>query len=117
MSLVQNAMEKCVLLDKRKSSDGRGGFITTWEDGAEFMAAFAYDTSLTTQIANASTSIDKYRITTGRTVVLDFHDVFKRILNGKTYRITRDAEDDKTPLSAGLNYRGYLAEEYVLTGD
>ena len=117
MSLISSAMENCIMLDKQTLPDGRGGFITTWKDGAEFMAAFAYDTSLNTQIANAVTSIDKYRITTAKTVVLDFHDVFRRGKNGRTYRITRDAEDDKTPPSAGLQYRAYKAEEYDLAGD
>ena len=53
MSLLSNAMENCIMLDKRTLPDGRGGTTTTWVEGAEFQAAIVYDTSIEASIAEA----------------------------------------------------------------
>ena len=36
MSLLTDFAVPCVLMEKRRVPDGAGGYITTWEEGAEF---------------------------------------------------------------------------------
>ena len=44
MSLLTEAMEQCVMLNKVVQSDGFGGYYRQWIEGVEFDAAIAFDT-------------------------------------------------------------------------
>lgn len=116
MSLLLNAMENCTIMDKRTQPDGRGGVITTWEEGAEIQAAIVLDTSMQARMAEGQGVKALYTITTVKSVVLQYHDVIRREDDGKVFRITSDGDDKHTPASASLNMRQVAAEEYVLNG-
>lgn len=112
MSLLSEAMEKCIMQDKATVSDGRGGFTTTWTDGAEFDAAIVYNSSIQARMAEAQGVKSLYTITTAKNVNLQYHDVIKRASDGKIFRVTSDGDDNKTPNSATLNMRQVTAEEF-----
>ena len=114
MSLLDEAMEEFVLMDKKTAPDGYGGYIPTWEDGAPFDAAAVLDTSMQARIGEKQGVTALYTITTKKAMNLQFHDVVRRISDGKIFRITSDGDDKKTPMSAGLNMRQVSAEEWVL---
>ena len=113
MSLLSEAMESCVMFDKRTESDGRGGIKTTWVEGAEFDAAIVLDTSMEARRAEAQGVTALYTITTNKSVNLQYHDVFKRA-DGKIFRVTSDGDDKKTPDSARINMRQVTAEEWLI---
>lgn len=113
MSLLSEAMEKCIMLDKTTESDGRGGFNTAWVDGAEFDAAIVFDSSMQARAAEAAGVKALYTITTAKNVNLQYHDVFRRNSDNKIFRVTSDGDDKKTPNSATLNMRQVTAEEFV----
>jgi hypothetical protein len=117
MSLLSEAFEPCVLLDKRTESDGRGGFVVKWVDGATIQAAIIFDTSMQARTGEAQGVTALYTITTSKSINLQYHDVLRRLGDGKVFRITSDGDDKKTPESAGLNMRQVTAEEWILTGD
>lgn len=117
MSLLSNAMENCIMLDKRTLPDGRGGTTTTWVEGAEFQAAIVYDTSIEASIAEAQGVKSLYKIVTTKAVNLQYHDVLRRQSDSKIFRVTSDGDDSKTPRTAGLDMRVVKAEEYTLAGD
>lgn len=117
MSLLSEAFEPCVLLDKRTESDGRGGFVVKWVDGATIQAAIIFDTSMQARTGEAQGVTALYTITTSKSINLQYHDVLRRLADGKVFRITSDGDDKKTPESAGLNMRQVTAEEWILTGD
>ena len=105
------------MLDKRTESDGRGGVITKWVDGAGFEAAIVFLSSVQTKIANAMGDKSAYKITTTKNINLQYHDVFRRERDGKIFRVTSDGDDNKTPESAALNMRQVDAEEFVISGE
>lgn len=111
MSLLNDAMEKCVLLNKQTSLDEYGGFINTWVDGAEFSSAIVFDTSMQARAAQASGVQSMYTVTTSRNVVLQYHDVFRRVRDNKLFRVTSDGDDKYTPQSTSLDMRQVTAEE------
>ena len=117
MSLLSEAMENCIMLDKRTEADGYGGYITTWVEGAEFQAAIVLDTSMEARIAEQQGVTALYTITTKKVMNLQYHDVFKRSSDKKIFRVTSDGDDKKTPESAGLNMRQVSAEEWVLNDE
>lgn len=117
MSLLSEAMENCIMLDKRTTADGYGGYITSWVEGAEFQAAIVLDNSIEARLAEQQGVTALYTITTKKAVNLQYHDVFKRLSDGKIFRIKSDGDDKKTPNSANLNMRQVSAEEWVLTDE
>lgn len=114
MSLLDEAMETFCMIDKVTVSDGEGGYIAQWQEGAEFTAAARLDNSLQARTAKAAGVKDLYTITTRKNVTLDFHDVVKRVSDGQVFRVTSNGNDQKTPDSAYLNMRQVSAESWVL---
>ena len=116
MSLMDDFASACVLMDKRRVPDGEGGFLTTWTEGAKFMAAIVLNTSIEARIGEKQGLTSLYTVTTAKNAVLQYHDVFKRLYDGKTFRVTSDGDDKQTPNSATLNMAQVTAEEWGLPG-
>lgn len=114
MSLLSEAMETCQMQDKRTVDDGYGGYVIRWSDGATFNAAIVLDDSIEAQTAMSAGVTGVYTVTTTKGINLQYHDVFKRVRDGKIFRVTTDGDDNATPASAGLNMRQVRAEEYTL---
>ena len=116
MSLLDSAMETFVMMDRTTTADGYGGFASSWAEGASFPAVAVYDMSTEARVAEVQGVTSVYKITTRKSVALEYHDVVKRVSDGKTFRVTSDSADYKTPPSASLNMRQVTAEEWKLSG-
>lgn len=114
MSLLQDSMTKCVILNKKKEDDGYGGFKTEWQEGASFMAAVRFDTSMQARIAEKQGVTALYTIITPKSINLEYHEVVKRVSDGKIFRVTSDGDDSKTPDTANLDMRAVSAEEWEI---
>ena len=114
MSLLAEAMENCVVYDKRIVDDGYGGYVPGYFPGAVFQAAIVVNNSIEAQEALAAGVVGIYTVTTTKAMNLQYHDVFKRVSDGKIFRVTSDGDDKKTPRSAGLDMRQVTAEEWEL---
>lgn len=117
MSLLSDAMEKCVILNKQTVADGYGGYITQYVEGAQFDAAIVFDTSMQARSAEKAGVTSLYTVTTSRALTLEYHDVFRHLKDGKIFRVTSDGDDKYTPQSATLDMRQVTAEEYTIGGD
>ena len=113
MSLLAQAMETCVFMEKKRKPDGEGGYTTEWTEGAEFDAAITLDYSIQAQMAQAQGVTGIYTVTVKKQVRFDYHDVFKRLSDGEVFRIT-SKDDTATPDGAGLNARTVRAEEWEI---
>ena len=116
MSLLSLAMEQCAIMDKVRISDGYGGFVTQWQQGATFEAAITFNSSIEAKTAEKQGVNDLFTISTRKNVTLDYHDVFKRLSDGKIFRVTTNGAENKTPESAALNMRVVSAEAWKLDG-
>ena len=116
MSLLSEAMETCVMLEKTTVADNLGSNRVIWNVGPSFSAAIVYDTSIEARQAQAAGVENLYTVTTRKSKVLEYHDVFKRLADGKIFRVTSDGDDKATPDSATLNMRQVTAEEFIPTG-
>ena len=114
MSLVDNAMELSYIMDKTTAPDGRGGTKTSYVKGAEIQVAYSFDTSTEARIAEAAGTTDRYTLTTRKSVNLQYHDVVKRVRDGKIFRITSDGDDNYTPNTSALDIRQVEAEEWSI---
>lgn len=112
MSLLSEAMENCIMIDRISQPDGYGGITYHWKDGASFDAAVTYDSSMQARAAGQQGVTSLYTVTTPKSINLQYHQVFRRVRDGKIFRVTSDGDDNKTPTSAALNMRQVSAEEY-----
>ena len=114
MSLINEFLQDCILMDKKRTSDGEGGFITEWVEGAKIQAAIVRDTSMSSRVAEKEGVTATYTITTAKTVKLGYHDVLKT-KDGKIFRVTSNAEEKETPASSNLDIAQVMAEKWELT--
>lgn len=114
MSLLSDRMDDCIMMDKTTTAGGYGGYITSWVPGAEFQAAIVLDNSIEARVAEKQGVTALYTITTNKQINLQYHDVLKRVRDGKVFRVTSDGDDKYTPDSATINMRQVSAEEWVI---
>lgn len=115
MSLLENAYENFVIVNKSVVDDGYGGITSVWADGATIKGAIVFDSSVQMKIAQAMGVNATYTLTVPKDTLLDYHTVLRRESDKKIFRITSNSDDKATPASASLNMRQYSAEEWVLT--
>ena len=113
MSLLTQAMEDVVLLEKKRTPDGEGGFTTEWAEGAQFMAAITFDNSIEARTAEKQGVTSLYTVTVPLNAKLEYHDVFKRLRDGKVFRVTSDGDDKITPAAASFQFAQVTAEEWL----
>ena len=114
MSLLTEAMEECVILNKQTVEDGYGGYTSVYVEGAGFDAAIVFDTSIEARTAEQQGVTSLYTVTVPRAMMLEYHDVFRRKRDGKIFRVKSDGDDSFTPQSATLDMRQVTAEEWSL---
>lgn len=114
MSLLTEAFEDFIIVNKSIVDDGYGGTKVVWTNGATIQGAMVNDSDLESKVAQVLTTKDLYTFTVKRDTLLDYHTVLRRVADEKIFRLTSDTDDKKTPLSAGLNMRQYSAEEWQL---
>lgn len=111
MSLLDESMTTCMLMDRTTVSDGYGGYTNVWKDGAEISAAIVLDNSIEARVADVQGVTDLYTVTTRKNINLQYGQVFRRESDGKYFRVTSNGDDMKTPTSASLNMRQVSAEK------
>lgn len=113
--LIDCMMTPCVFMEKKQTPDGSGGYSTEWTEGEQLNAAIVRDTSTEARIAEAAGTVELYTITVSRSVHLAYHAVIKRLSDGKTFRITSDNAEKKTPVFTALDIAQSNAEAWRLT--
>ena len=114
MSLLTQAMEDVVLMEKKREPDGEGGFLPAkWVDGVRFKAAITFDSSMQARTAEKDGVTSLYTVTVPKNAKLEYHDVIKRLEDGKVFRITSDGDDKMTPESASFQVLQVTAEEWI----
>lgn len=113
MSLLSQAMEDVVMLEKKRVPDGEGGFTTKWADGVQFKAAISFDSSMEARTAEKAGVTSLYTVTVPLNCKLEYHDVFRRLRDEKVFRVTSDGDDKITPPSASFKFAQVTAEEWT----
>ena len=114
MSLLTQAMEDVVMLEKKRVPDGEGGFTTDWAEGVQFKAAISFDSSMEARTAEKQGVTSLYTVTVPLNAKLEYHDVIRRLRDGKVFRIKSDGDDVQTPKSATFQFLQVEAEEWEL---
>lgn len=115
MTLIDTAYEDFTIINFSQVDDGYGGIARMWTDGATIKGVMRYDSSTQMKVAQAMGVTAAYTFIVKKNIALDFHTVLRRESDKKIFRLTNNADDMKTPNTAGLNMREYSAEEWKLT--
>lgn len=113
--LIAEFSSSCVVMEKKRVPDGEGGFTVDWAEGAEFKAAITFDNSMEARAAEKQGVTSTYTVTAPKNAKLEYHDVIKRLTDGKIFRITSDGDDVQTPERATFQFMQVTAEEWKLT--
>jgi hypothetical protein len=105
------------MIDIISTEGGFDGIIETYVPGAKFKAAISLDTSTLGKIAEHDGVTNLFTITTNKNVLLKHERIIRRLSDGKSFRITSDGTEKKTPDSATLNMRVVSAEEWRIPTD
>lgn len=115
MSLVENMMDACVIMNKAKVADGEGGFYTEWTEGAEISVAITHDGSINAMLAEREGVTSTYTLTTHKENALEYGDVIKRKKDGRIFRVTSEKGDQESPAVSSLNMAQVRGEKWELT--
>lgn len=116
-TIMKDFQENLVMLDRRTVPDGYGGIKTQWVDGAEFTAVMTQPQSGSAEIADAITESKTYKVVTGTNITLNKDDYFRRVRDGKTFKILNGNADRLAPDDSELQMRVTTAEEVTLPND
>lgn len=114
MSLIESMMEDCVFLNKVKVDDPVGGYKDSYQDGITFRAAVIKNSTNEVQIAEKSGMSEIFTIVTDKSMVLEFHDVLRRVSDGEIFRVTSRAVDSQAPAASTVQIAKVTAERWVL---
>lgn len=111
MSLLNDFARECALMEKSRVSDGAGGYITTWSEGAHFRNYQALDTSMEARRAEKEGVTSVYSVLVEKAVPIEYGDYFKDMETGETYRVTSEPADKQAPRSSTLPLKFFTAEK------
>ena len=114
MTLLDSMMDHCIMIDKVSRSDGMGGFEYVWTEGAQFDATIIKLSSPAVTVAEMQGASEQYSVVVHAGVPLDFHDVFKRIKDGVTFRVTGYVRDTEAPKASTVQIAKVSAERWTI---
>lgn len=108
---IENFFEDFIMQDWTSQSDGFGGIIWTWKDGAQFKAGISMNSSTEMKIAEQQGLKTIFTVVTKKTLELEQGDVIKHKITNELYRITSNSRDMQTPAVAEVEYWQVSAEK------
>lgn len=115
MNLLDSVMEPCVMIDRVTVSDGQGGFIESWQEGATFEAFVRKESAPEITVAEQQGVREIFTVVVRKGVPLSFHDVFRRIGDSEVFRVTSNVLDDAAPAASSIPIAKANCERWVLT--
>ena len=110
--VIKEYLEDCRFLNQAVVDDGVGGYKSVWTLGAHFDAVITENSTTETIVAGIQNKTTFYGVKTERRVPLEYHTVFMRMSDRKTFRI-RTPDGLKSPSFSPMDIKQLDAEEYT----
>lgn len=117
MSLLDEYSDEYIIQDKITQSDGYGGYIATYKDGATIKGALALASESEVKTAEARGEKVTHVMLIDKSISLDYHTVLKRKSDKKIFRVTAKGDESYTPSSSRLNKRKISCEEWEIPSE
>ena len=114
MNLLSQMMEDCKILNHVRTDDDFGGYTEAWTEGATFKAAIAKSASPEQLVAEQQGVAEAFTVVVGDDIVLDYHDVFKRVSDNSIFRVTSRTQDSTAHPASTVRIAKVTAERWVL---
>ena len=114
MTLLDKMAEPCKIMNHVREDDDYGSYTDTWTEGASFTATITKDATTEAVIAERQGISEIFTVVTKRSFKLAFHDVFKRLSDGQTFRVTSNAKDSEAPNQSTVQICKVTAEKWVI---
>ena len=101
MSLLDDFAHKCILMEKKRTPDGAGGYITAWEEGAEFLNYQSLDTSMEARKAEKEGVTSVYSALVNQSVPIENNYYVVEPETGITSTLTSNPEEQAAQKTAG----------------
>ena len=115
MNTLFQMMDECRILNHSRVDDDFGGYKETWTEGASFKAAIAKNTSTEQIVAEKQGVSESFTVVVSQEFTLDYHDVFKRLKDGATFRVTSRTVDSTAHPKSTIKIAKVTAERWSLT--
>lgn len=100
MSFFYDAFNDFYIKNRSVISDGEGGTVTVWQNGAVVKMALDLGNAEERRIADASKLQTVFTATFPINTPVKYDDYLESVDTGVIYRITSDPKDNKTPPEA-----------------
>lgn len=114
MSLINQMMEKCNILNRARVDDDYGGYKETWTVGASFDATIIKNSSTEAVIAEKQGVAEIFTVVTSKKFVLAYNDVFMRASDSQVFRVTGNDKDSEAPSMSTVQISKVTAEKWVI---
>ena len=114
VNLLQQMMEECLILNHVRTDDDFGGFKEAWTEGASFYAAIGKNGSPEQLVAEQQGVSEQFTVVVDDTLVLDYHDVFKRKSDNAIFRVTSKTTDSTAHPASTVRIAKVTAERWEL---
>ena len=111
---IEDFYEEFGFVEKRKQSDGMGGFINEYVETVPFKAGINTDQSMEARIGEQQGVKSIYTITTSKDCMLEFGDIIKRKRGNSYYKITSNGEDMISPMVSEMDIIQVTAENFTI---
>lgn len=106
--------EQFILLEKHKTSDGMGGYITEYVRTLEFIALMTLDSSVEAKIAAQSGVVDLYTVFVEKEFPIEAGDYFIRKSDDAIFRVASSPDENKAPDISTMNVKSFSASKTQL---
>ena len=114
MSLLDDMMEDCLMMDKTTVNGGLTGRQDTYSPGAAFKATIIKVSSDQTMLAEKQGVGEVFTVVTEKGFGLAFHDVFRRESDQAIFRVLSNQMDSEAPEASTVRIGKVTAERWVL---
>lgn len=114
MNLLTDFAIPCVLMEKKRVSDGAGGYFTEWTEGETFDNFQYLDTSMEARRAQQEGVKSLSSALVQRDFPLEYGDAFRDRNTGLTYRVTSNPDEKKAPKSSTFDLKYFTVERWSL---
>ena len=114
MSLISEMMEPCKILNRIRQDDPYGSWTDVWQEGASFNATIIKNSTTEATVAERQGINEIYTVVTAKGFPLSYHDAFRRVKDGATFRVTSESTDSEAPVRSSVQIEKVTAERWEL---
>ena len=111
LSLIEQMMDKCRILNKIRQDDPYGSETVTWQEGTTFEATIIKDSTTEARIAEKQGIDELFTVVVRKGFQLSFNDYFRRMSDGANFRVTSNIVDSEAPEASSIRIAKVNAEK------